>query len=220
MTPATTYIGLNGSVTYPLFALHIYRTRYCGRDDGECSAQRYDLYAYCHGIRDQGVAICGRLPVVSTLPGTLARSSPSVRMVSTIDQSQIQNHAIINPRGMAAAPKLIPEILALKDLAAQKPWIASIDRMLKASNGWLPLISPSIPIVKKHLLRFHTACTNTLERLHLESRKTLNLLSLVIAHPFNVERRTALKLQRDREKEAQLADQRCKRNLFGWLDRF
>jgi hypothetical protein len=74
-------------------------------------------------------------------------------------------------------------------------------------------------MVKKHLLRFHRICGNTLERLHLESRKTLNLLSLVIAHPFDVERRTALEFQRDEEKKAQLANERCKHNLFGWLDR-
>ena len=86
-----------------------------------------------------------------------------------------------------------------------------MDRVLKAPSGKLP--------VKDYLLRFHKTCLDTLERLHLESRKTLNLLSLVIAHPSNVERRTALQLQRDHEKVAQVANQRCKHKLFGWLDR-
>jgi hypothetical protein len=113
---------------------------------------------------------------------------------------------------MVEPPKLIPEILALKGFAPQKKWIAQMDQLLTAPNGWSP--------VKKHLLRFHKTCRDTLERLHLESGKTLNLLSLVIAHPLNVERRTALKLQRDQEKEAQSANERCKRNLFRWLDRF
>ena len=72
-------------------------------------------------------------------------------------------------------------------------------------------------MVKKNILRLHSACVKTLERLNLESRKTLNLLLLVIAHPFDVERRTALSLQRDQEKEAQLADRRCKHNLFDRL---
>ena len=112
---------------------------------------------------------------------------------------------------MAEPPKLIPEILALKGFAPQKKWIAQMDQMLNAPD-WFP--------VKKRLLRFHKTCRDTLERLHLESRKTLNLLSLVIAHPLNVERRTALKLQRDQEKEAQSANERCKYNLFRWLDRF
>ena len=70
---------------------------------------------------------------------------------------------------------------------------------------------------KNILFQLHNTCRATLERLHLESRKTLNLLSLVIAHPLNVEKRTALKLQRDQEKEAQSANERCKRNLFRWL---
>lgn len=113
---------------------------------------------------------------------------------------------------MAEPPKLIPDILALKGFAAQKKWIAKIDRMLR-------LISPHSSMVKKHVLRFHKTCGNTLARLHLESRRTLNLLFLVIAHPLNVERRTALKVQRGEEKEAQVANERCKRNLFGWLDR-
>ena len=113
---------------------------------------------------------------------------------------------------MVEPPKLIPEILALKGFAAQTKWIAKVDRMFR-------LISPHSSVAKKHLLRFHKTCGNTLERLHLEARRTLNLLSLVIAHPLNVERRTALKVQRDEEKEAQVANERCKRNLFGWLDR-
>ena len=74
-------------------------------------------------------------------------------------------------------------------------------------------------MVKEHLLRFHKTCSNTLERLHLESRKTLNLLALVIAHPLSVERRTALNIQRDQEKKVDLANERCKDHLFGWLDR-
>ena len=113
---------------------------------------------------------------------------------------------------MVEPPKLIPEILALKGFAKQKKWIVEMDQLLTAPNSWFP--------VKKHLLQFHKTCRDTLERLHLESRKTLNLLSLVIAHPLNVERRTALKLQRDQEKEAQSANERCKHNLFRWLDRF
>jgi hypothetical protein len=113
---------------------------------------------------------------------------------------------------MVEPPRLIPEILAAKGFGeGQKKWIAQVDQMLKASQGWFP--------VKEHLLRFHKTCRDTLERLHLESRKTLRLLSLVIAHPLNVERRTALKLQRNHEKEAQSANERCKRTMFGWLDR-
>jgi hypothetical protein len=80
--------------------------------------------------------------------------------------------------------------------------------MLKAPNGGFP--------VKEHLLRFHKTCGDTLERLHLESRKTFNYLALVIAHPLNVERRTALKLQRDQEREARSANERCKRKNV-WL---
>ena len=114
---------------------------------------------------------------------------------------------------MAEPPKLIPGILAANGVgAAQKKWIAHMDQMLKAPNGRFP--------VKVHLLRFHETCRGTVERFHLDSRKTLNLLALVIAHPLNVERRTALKLQRGQEREARSANERCKRKMFGWLDRF
>ena len=120
---------------------------------------------------------------------------------------------------MVEPPKLIPEILALKGFDEQKNSIAKMDRTLRNSNGWRRLILPHNPSVKKHLLRFQKTCGNTLERLHLESRKTLNLLSLVIVHPLNAERRTALKLQRDQEKVAHSANERCKHNMFHWLDR-
>jgi hypothetical protein len=72
-------------------------------------------------------------------------------------------------------------------------------------------------MLKKKMLPLHKISVRTLNRLRLESRKTLNLLLLVIAHPFDVERRTALNLQRGKEKEAQLADQRSKQDLFDLL---
>jgi hypothetical protein len=74
-------------------------------------------------------------------------------------------------------------------------------------------------MIKDKLLQCHKTCGKTLERLHSESRKTLNMVLLVMTHPFSVERRTALKIQRDREKEAGLANDRCMHNLFGLLDR-
>jgi hypothetical protein len=136
-----------------------------------------------------------------------------LRKVSTVDQCKSKTVTPLVPEARTVEPpKLIPEILALKGFALQEKRIAHMDQMLNVRNGWFP--------VKKHLLRFHKTCCDTLERLHLESRKTLNLLSLVIAHPFSVERRTALKLQRDQEKEAQSANERCKHNLFRWLGRF
>ena len=52
--------------------------------------------------------------------------------------------------------------------------------------------------------QLHKSCLKSLNHLHEESRKTLNLLALVRQFPGSVENRAALDLQRQSESEAQL----------------
>ena len=52
--------------------------------------------------------------------------------------------------------------------------------------------------------QLHRSCLKSLDHLHEESRKTLNLLALVRQFPGSVENRAALELQRQSESEAQL----------------
>jgi hypothetical protein len=60
-------------------------------------------------------------------------------------------------------------------------------------------------------------CRQELARMHLESTKTFNLLSLAAVHPQDQERHTELDMQRDRENKAQLEYQKCSDTLVGTL---
>ncbi len=51
--------------------------------------------------------------------------------------------------------------------------------------------------------QLHKACLKSLNHLHEESRKTLNLLALVRQFPSSVENRASLELQSQSESEAQ-----------------
>ena len=51
--------------------------------------------------------------------------------------------------------------------------------------------------------KLHKTCLKSLNHLHEESRKTLNLLALVRQFPGSVENHAALELQRQAESEAQ-----------------
>ena len=51
--------------------------------------------------------------------------------------------------------------------------------------------------------QLHKSCLKSLNHLHEESRKTLNLLALVRQFPGSVENRAALELQRQADGEAQ-----------------
>ena len=62
--------------------------------------------------------------------------------------------------------------------------------------------------------KLHKACLRSLNHLHEESRKTLNLLALVRQFPGSVENRAALELQRQSESEAQLDYQARSRHLL------
>ena len=61
--------------------------------------------------------------------------------------------------------------------------------------------------------QLHRSCLKSLDHLHEESRKTLNLLALVRQFPESVENRAALDLQRQSESEAQLDYQARLRHL-------
>ena len=71
----------------------------------------------------------------------------------------------------------------------------------------------------KKFLILYKSCRQKLARMHLESVKTFNILSLVAAHPQNQEQRTALHLQREREEQAQLEYQKCAHGLFERIQR-
>jgi len=62
--------------------------------------------------------------------------------------------------------------------------------------------------------QLHKSCLKSLNHLHEESRKTLNLLALVRQFPGSVENRAALDLQRQSESEAQLDYQARLRHLL------
>jgi len=51
--------------------------------------------------------------------------------------------------------------------------------------------------------QLHRSCLKSLNHLHEESRKTLNLLALVRQFPGSVENHATLELQRESENEAQ-----------------
>ena len=55
---------------------------------------------------------------------------------------------------------------------------------------------------EKGFSTLHHACVDSLEKLELASRQTLNLVSLVKRFPTVVEHQTALHLQHDRERRA------------------
>jgi len=66
---------------------------------------------------------------------------------------------------------------------------------------------------KKEITKRFDACGRSLDRLQVESRKSLNLLSLVISFPNSMEPRTAAQLQLDREILASTQYQRELRRL-------
>jgi hypothetical protein len=71
------------------------------------------------------------------------------------------------------------------------------------------------------LLRFlnlHRTCCRSLVKLQSESRKTLNLLALFTQFPINVEMRSELQLQRERENRARSDYQNNQRTLIALID--
>jgi hypothetical protein len=66
----------------------------------------------------------------------------------------------------------------------------------------------------KEFAKLNQACHHTLNGLHVEAHQTLNLLTLVKLFPGDVERETALHLQRGKEKKVRAAYQRQRRDLF------
>ena len=66
----------------------------------------------------------------------------------------------------------------------------------------------------RSLSEIYDSCLKRLAEMHVEAVKTLNLLALLIAHPQDQERRTALKFQRDRETKAQDEYKKCSQALL------
>ena len=73
--------------------------------------------------------------------------------------------------------------------------------------------SCGFPVDKKQLNKLQNAFRGSSQSLLAESEKTLNLLALVRRFPDNVEHRTALVFQMDREERAQIAYERQRRLL-------
>jgi hypothetical protein len=66
----------------------------------------------------------------------------------------------------------------------------------------------------KDFAKLHMACTRSLNRLCRESKRTLNLLSLVGQSPQDSNRREKLQWQIDEEDRARLDYQHRRRELF------
>ena len=67
---------------------------------------------------------------------------------------------------------------------------------------------------EKQFVRLHKACSKSLDTLHIESHQTLNLLAAVNHFPHNMESKTALQFQRNREKKALTDYRRRRRELL------
>ena len=63
-------------------------------------------------------------------------------------------------------------------------------------------------------VRLQKACSKSLDTFQIESHQTLNLLASVNHFPDNIENKTALHFQRNREKRAQTDYRRRRRELF------
>src|SRR5206468_8357764 len=72
-------------------------------------------------------------------------------------------------------------------------------------------------VTKKDLTKGFNACGRSLERLQAETRKSLNLLALVMHFPQSMEPLTAARLQLDREATARAEYQREMRRLRALL---
>src|SRR5437016_5537731 len=73
--------------------------------------------------------------------------------------------------------------------------------------------SCGLPVDQKQFNKLQSACRGGFQRLRAESERTLNLLALVKRFPDNVEHRTALVFQLDREERAQAAYNRQRKRL-------
>jgi hypothetical protein len=71
----------------------------------------------------------------------------------------------------------------------------------------------------RKFFKLYNSCKQKLVRMHLESIKTFNILSLVAARPRDQERRTALHFQREREEQAHLDYQECAQGLLDRIQR-
>jgi len=71
----------------------------------------------------------------------------------------------------------------------------------------------------KYFVRLYQSCRQKMERLHLESMKTFNMVSLAAVHPRDQERQTAVGRQREREQAAQSEYAECPHDLVDRLER-